>query len=81
MRVSAMSGIDDDESRAIAERIEQENPGWIVIFGVFTKQFVCIPRFPAPPGTMVVAQYPDAVLPRMREVENLLRPRNEEGET
>jgi len=75
-----MPGIDDEESCAIAERIERENPEWIVIFGVFTRQFICIPRFPAPPGIMVVAKYPDAVLPRMREVENFLRFKMKKGE-
>ncbi len=70
----------DDDCHAIAKQIERENPGWIVIFGVFTRQFVCIPRFPAPPGTMVVAQYPDAVSPRMREVERLLPPETKKGE-
>jgi len=70
----------DDDCRAIAKQIERENPGWIVIFGVFTRQFVCIPRFPAPPGTMVVAQYPDAVSPRLREVERLLPPETKKGE-
>jgi hypothetical protein len=42
--------IDDEEPRAAAERIERENPRWIVVFGVFTKQFVGFPRFPAPRG-------------------------------
>ena len=37
---------DDDASREAAERTERENPGWIVVFGVFTKEFVCFPRFP-----------------------------------
>jgi hypothetical protein len=64
-----MPGISDDEARAIAERLETENPRWIVIFGVFTKQFVGLPRFEAPPGTMVTALYPDAILARMRDAE------------
>jgi hypothetical protein len=64
-----MPGINEDEARAIAERLETENPRWIVIFGVFTGQFVGFPRFEAPPGTMVIALYPDAILARMRDAE------------
>ena len=57
------AGIDDEESRAIAERIEQENPAWSVIFGVFYKAIHLHPSVPCPAGTMVVALYPDAVSP------------------
>ena len=64
---------DDDASREAAERTERENPGWIVVFGVFTKEFVCFPRFPAPTGTIVTALYPDAIPPRMRKIERALR--------
>jgi hypothetical protein len=59
----------DDVSREAAERTERENPGWIVVFGVFTKEFVCFPKFPAPAGTIVTALYPDAIPPRMRMIE------------
>jgi len=59
----------DDASREVAERTERENPGWIVVFGVFTKEFVCFPKFPAPTGTIVTALYPDAIPPRMRMIE------------
>ena len=31
----------DEVSRKAAERTERENLGWIVVFGIFTKQFVC----------------------------------------
>lgn len=71
----------DDVAREAAERTERENPGWIVLFGVFTKEFVCFPRFPAPAGTIVTALYPDAILPRMRMIERALRAGLPEGET
>jgi hypothetical protein len=67
------SAFDDDASREAAERTERENPGWIVVFGVFTREFVCFPRFPAPAGTIVTALYPDAIPPRMRTIERDLR--------
>jgi hypothetical protein len=67
------SAFDDDTSREAAERTERENPGWIVVFGVFTRQFVCFPGFAAPAGTIVIALYPDAIPPRMRKIERALR--------
>jgi hypothetical protein len=62
----------DEVSRQAAERTERENPGWIVVFGIFTKQFVCFPRFAAPAGTIVTVLYPEAIPPRMRMIERAL---------
>jgi hypothetical protein len=64
-----MPGTSDHESRDIAQRIEQDNPRWIVVFGVYTRQFAGFPRFPAPPGTVIAALYPAAMPGRMRELE------------
>ena len=75
------SASDDDASRQAAERTERENPGWIVVFGVFTKEFVCFPRFAAPDGTIITALYPDAIPPRMRKIERALRARLPKDET
>jgi len=63
----------DDASREIARKTERENPQWIVVFGIFTKEFVCFPRFPVPPGTILVAQYPGALPGRMRVIERAMR--------
>jgi hypothetical protein len=62
----------DDE---IAEKMELDNPLWIIIFGVYTRQFVAFPRFDAPMGTIVVASYPPALIERMRAIERTLRRR------
>jgi hypothetical protein len=78
--LGTVSAFDDEASREAAARTERENPGWSVVFGVFTKEFVCFPRFPAPAGTIVTALYPDAIPPRMRMIERALRvglPRDE----
>jgi hypothetical protein len=64
-----MPGVDDEEALAIAGKIEEANPGWIIVFGVFSRQFVCFPRFPVPKGTMVVARDPVKALERMRAIE------------
>ena len=63
-----------EDPRAAAERIERENPRWIVVFGVFTRQFVGFPRFPAPAGTAVTASEPAAISDRIKQAESRLRP-------
>jgi hypothetical protein len=55
-----------------ARRLEDDNPDWIVVFGVYSRQFVAFPRFPAPPRTILVATYPAALPTRMRAVERRL---------
>lgn len=59
----------DQQMADEAKRIEAENPRWLVVFGVFTKQFVAYPCFPVPPKTMAVATYPPALIERMRTIE------------
>ena len=75
------SALDDEASRDAAERTERETPGWIVVFGVFTREFVCFPRFPASAGTIITALYPDALPARMRKIERALRARLPKDET
>src|ERR1700722_3536418 len=60
---------DEENAREIASRLEAENPLWIVIFGDYSQQFVCFPRFEAPSGTMLIAPYPPALPDRMRHIE------------
>jgi hypothetical protein len=66
---------DDEMLRMLrtAEEMELDNPLWIIIFGVYTRQFVAFPRFDAPMGTMAVASYPPALTERMRAIEHTLR--------
>jgi hypothetical protein len=53
----------------IAKKLESEDPLWIVVFGVYSRQFVAFPRFNVPAGTIVVARYPGALMERMRQTE------------
>ena len=43
-------------------------PRWIVIFGTYTREFICLPRLAVPPGFRVVAIYPEAAADRMSKV-------------
>jgi hypothetical protein len=65
--------MDENEMLRIARKLEAENPLWIVIFGVYTRQFVGFPRFSAPSGTFAVALYPGALASRMRDIERAAR--------
>jgi hypothetical protein len=72
----------DEAHRETARWLEHDNPGWIVVFGVYTRQFVAFPRFPAPPRTIVATAYPAALPGRMRKVEsrlNAARPQREDS--
>jgi hypothetical protein len=64
--------IDEDAARQIANRLEAEHPLWMVVFGVYTQQFVCFPKFEAPGGTMLIATYPHALPDRMRRAEQAI---------
>jgi hypothetical protein len=70
-----MGFTDDDACREIAEKLEQQHPRWIVIFGTFTREFICLPRFAVPSGLKVVAIYPEAAADRMSKMERLCRVR------
>ena len=53
--VRSAPAADDDASREVADRTERKNPAWIVVFGIYTREFVCFPDFPRRAGWMVVA--------------------------
>jgi len=63
---------DEHAARQEARRLETENPLWIVIFGVYSGEFVCFPRFGLDGGSIVAARDPGALPPRMRKAESLL---------
>jgi hypothetical protein len=71
----------EDASREIAAQLEREHPNWIIIFGVYTKQFIAFPRFGAPRRTILTALYPQALAERIARAEiqaNISQPRKEE---
>lgn len=72
---AAMDRTGVEACREIAEELEQLHPRWIVIFGTFTREFICLPRFAVSPGFSVVAIYPQAAADRMSKVERLFRVR------
>jgi hypothetical protein len=62
-----------EDMRRIAGRLESDNPSWIVVFGVYSREFVAFPRFAAPRGTVIAVSYPGAMPGRMRQIERAAR--------
>jgi len=73
-QVRQMPMSEGEDPQAAAERIERENPRWIVVFGAFTRQFVGFPRFRAAAGTVVTAGNPTTISDRIKETESRLGP-------
>lgn len=64
-----------------AREIEQQLPGWMVVYGCFTHQYVAFPLFPAAPaGTILAAAYPPALVNRMRQAERQIFIKSLRGE-
>ena len=59
----------DPSQRLTAARIQQANPGWLLIWGTHSRRYFAFPLFGAPRGTIVTASAPDRLLTRMRRAE------------
>jgi hypothetical protein len=64
-----MSPEETEAYRETARQIELQRPGWMVLWGVYSKQYVAFPLFAAPAGTILTARYAPALAPRMAAVE------------
>jgi hypothetical protein len=67
---TVMPEFSDSENRQTAQEIERQHPGWIVIWGAYSQQYVAFPKFRVPPGNILTAGYPPALAERMRAVES-----------
>lgn len=67
-----MSSADERTRKEIAERIQQDNPHWLVIWGVYSREYVAFPLFGAPPRTVLHTQHPGELVSRMRQTEQFL---------
>lgn len=64
-----MDYADENQHRKTADEIGHQWPGWIVLWGCYSHQFVAFPLFPALPGAIVAAHYPDGLTARMQDIE------------
>ena len=62
-------GVSVERARDEARRLEAENPLWLVVYGAYSKEFVCFPRFRVPGRVIIAARNPGELPPRMRRVE------------
>lgn len=59
----------DPGQRRAAGRIERQNPGWVIMYGPWTRHFWAYPRFSTPRGTILDAPSTAELLPLMRAAE------------
>jgi hypothetical protein len=72
----------DNACYAIAERIGQSRPQWLVMWGCYSRLYWAYPLFEMRPRMIVHAAYPDALVARMDETEQRFRVRiDQEGVT
>jgi hypothetical protein len=65
-----MTGCYDHRERALADRIARDHPGWVVLWGVSSRLYWAIPAgAPAPPGTILSAPGPAALVTAMGKAE------------
>lgn len=60
----------DRHERALAARISRERPGWVVLWGVYSRRFWAFPTGKAiPRGTILSAPHPRELLAAMYQAE------------
>ena len=59
----------DPGQRRAAGRIERQNPGWVIMYGPWTRRFWAYPQFFTPRGTILDAPSTAELLPLMRAAE------------
>ena len=70
-----MNPSDDETSRrAKAEDIQHDHPRWLVVYGVYTHQYVAFPRFDAPTGTILSAAKPGELVRQLQRTEARFTP-------
>lgn len=64
-----MNADDPPDGPQAAERLQDENPQWLVLYGSWTRELVAFALFGAPPGTWVAAKDAETLVRRMRQTE------------
>jgi hypothetical protein len=54
----------------VAERLEEDNPDWVIMYGIYSREFVAFPVYPdAPENCYCSAKDPAALDDHIRETE------------
>jgi len=54
-----------------AERLDRDNPHWLVLWGFFSHEFVAFPLFHVPAGTILHSGSSPELVRRMRQTEQI----------
>jgi hypothetical protein len=63
----------DDQQRQAAAEIERSRPGWLVMWGCYSRRFWAFPRFDAPRGTIISAPDQARLLAGLDDAESQVR--------
>jgi hypothetical protein len=61
----------DERQRAQAAHLDAQEPGWAVVYGVWSRSFFAFAAWPATRGVVVNAPTPEGLWQAMREAEML----------
>ena len=62
--------LDTGRAVQVAERLEVDNPDWVIMYGSYTREFVAFPVYPdAPDNSYCSAKDPAALGDHIRETE------------
>jgi hypothetical protein len=61
----------EEDHREQAERLDRDNPRWMVVWGTFSHEFVAFPLFHVPPGTVLCCQSGPEMERRIRQAEQI----------
>lgn len=69
----------DQMCREAVAEIGREHPRWLVLWGLYSREFWAFPRLPVERGTIVHAPDPERLLTGMTQVEAVATPRKLPG--
>jgi hypothetical protein len=60
-----------DDHQEQAARLDRDNPQWLVLWGIFSHEFVVFPLFLVPAGTVLHSGSSPELVRRMRQTEQI----------
>ncbi len=61
----------EEDHREQAARLDRDNPQWLVVWGIFSHEFVAFPLFRVPQGTVLCSRSGPELVRRMRQAEEI----------
>jgi hypothetical protein len=63
----------EEDRHEQAARLDRDNPQWLVVWGIFSHEFVAFPLFRVPEGTILCARTGLELAGRMQQTEKIYR--------